>query len=84
MSDLKKLFECRNILLNAAEKYYKTWDEGDPKYKDSEYLTFDPNCGQGKKIIHVKIFYGTRNEGVLRGYHTLNKKAYDRFLKEIL
>jgi len=81
MTEFRKLIEVRNILLNAAEKYYKAWNEGDPRYKSDEYLTFDPNCGEDKKIIHVKVFFGTRDKGVLKGYHTLDKKSYKKFIK---
>lgn len=76
--------KVRNNLLFWAEKFYKHWHEGDKRYisKDGEYHTFEPMCGGDKKIIHVKVFYGSRDDGVMRGYHSLCEKAYKRFLEE--
>lgn len=83
MSDFKKSIDIRNRLLRAAKDFYedlKTWDV---TMHDDEFHTFEPLFKPNDSIIQIKVFYGTRDEGVLRGYHRLNKDAYERFLREL-
>jgi len=62
MGYFEEMIKARNDLLNAAEKFNEIH-----KDKDEDY-TFKPMCGQGKKVIQIKVFYGTREEGIKRGY----------------
>jgi hypothetical protein len=74
----------RNRLLYFAEQYYKHWKSVEDGYylRDNEMLAFDPMCSPNKRIIHIKVFYGTRDEGVEKGYHTLIPEAFERWKRE--
>lgn len=76
-----EIIKIRNNLLYWAKKEHD-WHKKEDYLNDGECHTFEPLFKPDDKIIQVKIFYGTRDEGVLKGYHHLTKEAYKKFLEK--
>lgn len=66
----KEAIWFRNKILLLAEEFYKRAKETNDidLLTNKEILEFDPLCGDDKEVIQIRIFYGTREEGVKRGY----------------
>jgi hypothetical protein len=80
--EFKELIRLRNKLLLAAREFHEANKDLGGNTAEGETYTFDPNCGRSREIIHVKVFYGTRDEGTIRGYHNLNTEALLKFIKK--